>query len=374
MFDKGTLKIISEQESGDLSRATLDKGLSAVGFDEDENFFYTTIDRVLFSNPVSTIKTVLEAHGFVANLENILSCLDSFVFSVHGKVAIKDKSGAEPYKVSDYLPCLRFELPKKHRVGDALQSFYDEIAKYEARSSDKSNMSWEPDLEVKKSKELRAELKLLKEKNEALEEEVNALSLQLNREQKSLTRASRALDSQQLLPENTRICRVEHIDFKKRLVKVKSQRKMFEVPTHMIDRVPEFQARCLIAFESDDHTPIAMFLLNNAELGDLEKRTARLLYVDGESFKARDSMRNEFQIKAMNPIESATIKSLRRGMQVIISIADGYVVRFSVLAASKTDDFTIRIQEQIIVNGIARNQLVDLAAIDQSESFRNKQR
>ena len=366
IFEKGKqkLKVLSELENADLSKATINKELSAVGYDNDEKFFFITIDRILFSNPVSTIKTVLDAHGFVPNLENILSCLDSFVFSAHSRVSHKENLETSAGKVHEYLPCIRFELPQKNKVGDILQSFYDEIAKYESKTADSKHISWTPDPELKKSKDLRAELKQLKESNKQLREQVSALTLQLSREQKSLSRASKALDSQRVLPDNARICRVEQVNLKQRMVKVKCYRKVIDIPTHMLDRVPDYQARCLITFDETEDVPLGIIFFDNEELGNLEKRVAELLYVEGDSFKARDSMRNEFQIKAVNSMESETISSLSRGMKVVISIADGYVVRFAVLGSTDEEQFINRIQEQFIVYDIARNQLITLASID----------
>jgi len=364
IFEKGKLKVLYEEGGTDLSKAVINKDLTAVGYDNEEKFFFITIDRILFSNPVSTIKTVLDAHGFVPNLENILSCLDSFVFSAHSRVSHKENLKSSSAKVQEYLPCIRFELPQKNKVGDILQSFYDEISKYESKAADSKNHTWIPDPEVKKNKDLKAEINQLKESNKELREQVSALTLQLNREQKSLSRASKALDSQRVLPDNAKICRVEKVNLKQRMVKVKCYRKVIDIPTHMLDRVPDYQARCLITFDEAEDVPQGIIFFDNEELGNLEKRVAELLYVDGDSFKARDSMRNEFQIKAVNSMEAVTINSLTRGMKVVISIADGYVVRFAVLGSTDEEQFRSRIQEQFIVYDIARNQLVTLSSID----------
>lgn len=367
MFKKATLTVISKQDAADLSSASFNKNFSAVDYDAKGKYFYMTIDRALFSDPVSIVKTVLDAHGFVPNLENILSCLDSFNFSAHAKIADKN-SASSPGKVSEYLPCIRFELPQKNMVGPILQSFYDEIAKYETKTSGAKNPAWAPNPELKKAKDLIEEAKSLKAENVDLREQVSALTYQLSLEQKSLSRASRALDSQQVLPDNARICRVEQVDLKKRLVKVKSNRKVIEIPTHMLDHVPDYQARCLITFADDDNTPLGIIFFNNAELADLEKRTAELLYVKGNTFKARDSMRNEFQIKAVNSIETETIKHLTRGTKVVISISDGYVVRFSVIDSLDDSQFKTLVQERFIVHDIARNPLVAKPSTDGNDA------
>ena len=364
IFEKEKLKVISDKDVADLTKASINKSLSAVDYDSEGKFFYITIDRVLFSNPINTIKTVLDAHGFVPNLENILSCLDSFVFSIHTRAADKDEKESAPVKINEYLPCVRFELPQKNKVGDTLQSFYDEIAKYESRLTSSRKTPWTIDPEVKKNKDLRAEIKELKESNKELSEQVSALTQQLNREQKSLSRASRALDSQRVLPDNAKICRVEQVNLKQRKVKVKCHRQVIDIPTHMLDKVPDFQARCLIIFDNTVNSPVGIIFFDNDELGNLERRSAEILYVEGDTFKARDSMRNEFQIKAVNEMEAETIRTLCRGMKVVISIADGYVVHFSVLGSSNEDGFTCKLQEQYIVYDIARNQLVNLKPND----------
>lgn len=361
IFEKGKLTVISDDSNIDLSKAELNKNLSVVDFDDNEKFFYMTVDKILFSDPASAIRTVLEAHGYVPNLENILSCLDSFKFSAYIKFASKQDSSNSPIKVQEYLPCIRFELPQKNKVGDLLQSFYNELSKYESKISDPNQASWSLDPEFKKSKDLRNEINNLKQENKELREQLSELTYQLSQEQRSLSRASKALDSQRVLPDNARICRVDQVDLKGRKVKVKCHRKVIDIPTHMLDRVPDFQARCLITFDEGEDVPLGIIFFNNEELGNLEKRTAELLYVKDDTFKARDSKRNEFQIKAVNSLESETIKNLSRGMKIVISISDGYVVRFSVLGDNDSQKFKCQVQEKFIVYDIAKNQLVTVA-------------
>ena len=367
IFEKEKLKVISEKDFVDLSKASINQNLSAVDFDQEGKFFYITIDRVLFSNPVATIKTVLDANGFVPNLENILSCLDSLSFSIYAKGSGLDDKSPDA-KVSEYIPCIRFELPKKNQVGDILQSFYDEISKYETKLADKNLSTWEPDPELKKNRDLRAEIKQLKADNDELLSQVNALSQELSREQKSLSRASRALDSQRVLPDNAKLCRVEKVDLKRRKIKVKCQKSVMDIPTHMLDRIPEYQERCLIIVEEGGDLPLGIIFFINGDIDGLEKRTAEILYVEKNMFKARDSMRNEFQVKAVNSIETDTIKSLVRGAKVEISIVDGYVANFAVYGSKSATQFTSRVQEQLIVYDIAKNQLVKTAQAEGNNS------
>jgi hypothetical protein len=367
VFAKSKLTVISEKGETDLSRASYNQDLSVVDFDSENRYFYVTIDKVMFTDPVSTIKTVLEAHGYVDNLENILSCLDSFLFAAHAKTSAGDNSENGLLRVSEYLPCIRFELPQKNKVGSILQSFYDEIAKYEARVGDDKAMQRPSDPELRNLSNIKRELTELKDENQELREQVSALTLQLSREQKSLNRASRALDSQRLLPDNAKIGRVEKVDLKRRMVQVKCQSQIIDIPTHMLDHVPEFQARCLITLDDSGNAPVGIVFFDNAELENIEQRTAELLYVEGDRFKARDSRRNEFQIKAVNDMEAATILCLRRGMKIVVSLADGFVVRFAVLGTNLADQFIYQVQEQFIVYDIARNQLVDVPVTDKAK-------
>ncbi len=365
LFEKEKPEVIINRESFDFSGASFSSKLSIADFNDDEKYFYITVDKVLFTSPVDTIRSVLEAHGYVSNLENILSCLDSLLLCVYGRVSSKNKkriSGNSEKsliegQVSDYLPCFRFELPQKNKIGEVLQFFYDELEKYESRAHDKQAV-FSGEMEALKNQSLKKEIKQLKKDNAALSQQVSLLTQQLTKEQKSLNRASRALDMRQMLPENTHICTVEDIDLKKRIIKVKFARKQVDVPTYILDRVPDFKSRCLVTFDENEEKAVGVLFLDNQELGNIEKRSAELLHVEGNTFKARDSERNEFQISALNNQEAIFIQSLKRGMRVLISIADNYVVRFSELDNVSSNKFVERLDEQLVVYEIGRNQLV----------------
>lgn len=363
LFDKDTFSIVTEEGEIDLSKATMNKNLSVVDFDAQTNQFYISMDKVLFTNPVSTIEKILDAHGFVTNLENILSCFDSCLFSIHAKGVEKSNDGKTTLKVNDYIPCMSFELPQKHKVGRLLQSFYEEVAKHE------NGKNGALDLTQALTKDshinsLTKEVEQLRTQNKSLAEKVDALAAELIAEKKQKKGGGQAQENQDALPGNTKICRVEHVDLKKRLVKVKALRKVIDIPTHMLDRVPEFKSRCLVTFDDEGNIPLGVLFFDNKEMSSVERRVADLLVVDGDTFKARDSLRNEFQIQAVNPMEQHSIKDLKRGMKVLISIADQYVVRFSVLGSTDPNRFNQAVQEQLAVYDIGRNQLVIPDKID----------
>jgi hypothetical protein len=245
-----------------------------------------------------------------------------------------------------------------------LQSFYDEIARYDTKSGTPNRRGEKKDGDKLKIRKLTDKNEKLEKEMRELQKQLNELTRQLSIEQRSLNRASRALDSGQMLPANARLGRIETIDLKRRTAKVKCQRRLIDIPTHLLDRVPDYQARCLVTFDEDDDHPIGIVFFCNSELAELDNRTAELLFVDGKTFKARDSTRTEFQIKAVNDSEADTIGKLRRGDHVLISIANNYVARFSAVNAQKPADFRSRISEQFVLHDISRNPLVAKAAND----------
>jgi hypothetical protein len=356
IFDKYKLVLLSEGDTANLSKSVLNKHLSVVNYDSQRNVFYITLDKILFTNPIATIEKVLEANGFVANLENILSCLDSFTFSVHARVSENNMTD-DADKVHDYLPCICFELPRKHRVGGVLQRFYDEIASYEAEHKSTAHIVEMLERNAKLVS-LKRELDKLERENKTLNCRIEELTTELLAEREKYRRQDSDNTSNDSLPVNSRLCRVEHVDLKRRLIKVKSLKKRYDIPTHMLDRVPEFKSLCLVSLDQDEKKPLGILFFDDRELASIEKRIADLLVVDGDTFKARDSMRNVFQIKAVNDIEADSIRELRRGMRVLISIVDNYVVRFSVLGASQEARFKSRVLEQLTVYEIGRNQLM----------------
>jgi C4-type Zn-finger protein len=356
IFDKFKMILLSNGDAENLSKSVLNKDLSVVNFDSQLNVFYITLDKILFTNPFTTIEKVLDANGFVTNLENILSCLDSFTFSVHARVSENNK--AEPAeKIHDYLPCISFELPRKNRVGGVLQRFYDEIASYEVGQNSTAHTieMLERDAKIVS---LKRELDKLGKENEKLNFRIQDLTASLLAEKDKYRQQDSNDSAEASLPGNSRLCRVEHVDLKKRLVKVKSFRKLFDIPTHMLDRVPEFKSLCLVSLDQDEKTPLGILFFDDKELARIEKRIADLLVVDGDTFKARDSMRNVFQIKAVNELEADSIRQLQRGMKVLISIVDNYIVRFSVIDAIQDTRFKSSVLEQLTVYEIGRNQLM----------------
>jgi len=355
IFDKYTLSLISEGNGDELAKSSINRQLSVVNYDAQKNLFYISLDKVVFTSPIESIEKVLEANGYVNNLENILSCLDSFKFAIHARVNSNKKQEGS-LQVVDYFPCMSFELPQKHRVGSLLQRFYDEVSHYDSGK----NAAVETMLNLEKDQQLKHLKKALADSQKEvsdLKKYIENLTAELVAERQ---KGSQAHESGQAdnLPGNTLLCRVEQVDLKRRVVKVKSLRKTIDIPTHLLDRVPEFRSRCLVTLDEKKKVPLGILFFDNNELESVERRVADLLVVEGDTFKARDSMRNEFQIKALNDVEANAINTLHRGMKILLSIADDYVVRFSHVEEGSAEQFNAEVMEQMAVFEIGRNQLL----------------
>jgi hypothetical protein len=114
----------------DLGSGRYDPDLSGADMDKTQDAFWTSFDRVLFLKPMEVITKVLEANGYVSNFENMLACLDSLAFGVKAKVV---KAEAEHIKsAEEFIHCIQFKMPSKHRLGDLLAKFYKEFESFES--------------------------------------------------------------------------------------------------------------------------------------------------------------------------------------------------------------------------------------------------
>ena len=337
MFRKGNTELLFDVEAYDFSQAQLNEQLSTINFDDAEQCFFATVDRQVLTEPIETIKTVLKAHGFVENFENILSCFDNLQFPIYATL--------QKNKIKDYLPCVAFRLPHKDRFGKLLQNYYQELKQIQLEPGKDTPEEEEP---TKKDKNLAAQVAALKEKNKALQEQVKELKAQLAKQEKSVTKISRAMEAQNVLPENTKLGRVDRVDIKRRNLIVKVGRNLHDLPMVMLSHVPAVDSQCLVTLESDGKTPKSVFFHETDKIQRAEKRLAEVMGVEGGIFKARDSRRNFFQIKAENDSEEALISTLERGRHIVIYLADNYVIGFKVITGFNFEEWTDSMEEEVL--------------------------
>lgn len=336
---------VADKDALDLSRAALNPSLSFVGFDEELRCFTATIDKVLYKAPSEVAATVLHANGYVVNLENILACLDQWETGV--RVRGHEEGGRLEAKY--FMPAIRFTMPTKSRIGDLLGRFYREIEMYEAqlvlsRDKGEKKKNGEPTIE-----ELRDEVKKLRGENDALRASIKEMAARLQNAQHSQAAATRALETQSLLPEGMRHAVVREIIAAERAVILRSNRKTFSVPMAMLERLPAMDDPCLI-YQEDGIIKSVFFYTNNGQ--PFKTRLAEVLFVQNDKVKFRDADRNIWVVEALNDVERATIHRLQRGKRVLLHLIEDQLIRFEECQKNNPEIFEQMVQETISVQQI----------------------
>ncbi len=329
----------------DLERAVLSPGLSSSSMDSEKNIFHATIDRLLFSKPTDMVQTVLEANGFVPNLENIISALDQMAVGIRGKIAPRHSDGAMK-QVRTYWPCLSFKMPVKGRIGPLLKKFYSEIDAYEAeierlraqRSGDKSSQQ---DTTIS---ELHAALTALKAENVQMQRQLESMSRELSASQTNAARVEKAMVSGNLLPEDLRLAVVKEVLPAARLVSLKSNRKLFSISMSLLAAVPAVGDHCLVHVK--DGTPRGVFLFENLGM-PFRRELATVMCVEAGAIKIRLRNRRRQIIEARNETEEAIFRGLRRDAPIILRFFADQIVGMETCENSDAGVAGDLVQEQI---------------------------
>jgi len=342
--------IFSEDDECDFSKANMAFALSSTEMDEKGEVFHATVDRIPFKKPVEIIATVLEANGYVINLENILACLDHMSMGIKGRMN-SQPSGDEPAQIKAYLPCLVFKMPTKGRQGMLLKKFYKEIEGYEAELAKAQGQFEEKKKsdKIQSKAELRDEIKSLRRENESLKQQLGILTKSLSQVEKSNLSAERQLESGNYLPGDIRIATVRGILAAERTVVLKTGRKTFHLPMASLSAIPNIGDSCLVHIR-DGKAGLAFFYAKKGE--SFKKSLAQVLSVEGRSVKLRDEMRNTVVIEAANDQEEQIIFSLSRGDELILSTYQGNIVRFDRCIRADANNFKNKIQEDIALEQI----------------------
>ncbi|NRA63269.1 MAG: hypothetical protein HRU19_02230 [Pseudobacteriovorax sp.] len=315
--------LFNDHEDILLDKASLSLGLSDSNFNEDTGEFFVTIDRALFKSPLEIITTVLEAHGFLQNLENILACLDQLKFGV---VATSGgKVSKEGLVAKNYLPAISFKMPQKSITGYSLKKFYQEVEAYELaikelqdnpekKTPSKSNKK---DL-VETNKELEAEVKTLKQ-------EIDSLNNLLQKAVKSEAYANQALASQNILPTQMRLGVVRDIDVGNRVVIVKSSRTTVNLPLTLCELLPNVGDKCLIQIDSGVVTGCYFYETTGERLKPI---LCEIIMHQNQIVKVRDTSRRTWLVSPQNDIERDSLSRLKKKDFVLLYVVDGQILRF----------------------------------------------
>jgi hypothetical protein len=353
----------------DLTRGVMTTAISSSEMDQNTDTFHATVDRTLFKKPVDIVLTVLEANGYVLNLENILSCLDQLVIGIKTRVSPRQIEAAGN-QIRNYMPSVIFKMPTKGRIGPLLQKFYQEIEAYEAeveRLQVQSSGKNVGEKEHSKS-ELRDEIKALRAANRDQKAQLEQLSKSLNDSRTSAAQVERAMVSGNFLPNEIRPATVREILPAERSVAFRTGRKTFHIPMSALSAVPPAGEQCLVHFR--EGLPRSAFLFESPGI-PFQKQFATVLNVESDLIKIRLNNRQRLVLEAKNDTERDAISGIRRGDQIILKIFQRQIVGFEKCATVPENAISDKVQEQI-----ARRQIgvtfTEAVAEDHEENNRRQ--
>lgn len=344
-------EIVTEDEKVDLSRASYSPDLSSTDLDAETASFHVTLDRVLFKKPVDVAITVLNAHGYAINLENILSCLDQLVLGA--KVKVPERGGDEGRAlVKNFLPCVQMTLPSKSKIGVLLKHFYAEIQGYEAEIARLQDGELKKDGDKQKSREqLMREIEKLSAENSRLQTKLDDASAQLSEALRFQANANRALASQNIIPPQLRLAQVRELIFAERAVLLRSGRTNISLPMALLEGLPKQGESCLVNVV--DGTALGAFFYESKGQA-FQKDWADVLLARPEVCKIRDSQRRQHILKAQNELESELFRQLKRGQKLVLYKAGDVIIRVEGMAVARPEQFIREMREAIAVFQIAQ--------------------
>jgi hypothetical protein len=352
MFDSKDKEsiVITDETRADIDGAKWNKQLSYMGHNTQLDAFEGTIDKLIFKDLNDLVTKVLEANGYVLNIENMLACLDQFKIGVRTALNDNQEEGEGPIKIKHYMPCVQFFLPSKKSSGKLLSVFYREIEAYEAKITDlEKSKTRRPKSQADDPLTLKRENQELRQEINALRHKIKELSRELHGMKRSNDQASRTIEVQKLLPPNIRTGSVRSIDLDKRSVLVKSGRTSINVLLKDLGGIPHLNAKCLVRIVEGQVTGAFLY---EKPAEPFTKRIADVLFYSKEGLKVRDQLRNDWVVSAKK-LEQMGIKEIFvRHERVLLKIHSTRLISIESLARVNEDLFT-----EITFEQIAKGQL-----------------
>ncbi len=344
--------LITESDQVDLSKASYAQDLTFTALDEETTTFTVTMDRIHFRKPLDIIIAVLEANGFAANFENLLSCFDTLVHGVRIKAVDKPTSSEGPHTPRSFIPCLNFQLPAKHKVGYLLKKFYADIESYEMEIARLRTGELDDSGNKKQSREqLKKELERLQTDNGRLQNSVNQLTLQLSLAMKSQAHVTKALESNNIIPPQLKPVTVREVSLQDRTVTMKAGRSTHVVPMHYLKALPKVGDPCLLNIKDD--RIIDTYFYESAGR-EFQREMAEVLHVMDQSCKVRDSKRRTHIWTAKHESEADVLRQLQRGSKVVLYSIDDFNVKLSPVAVQKPEFWTQIVHEHSTIFQVER--------------------
>jgi hypothetical protein len=332
--------LLTEAEDCDISRASYDIRLSSAEFLADDNVVGITVDRVAFHQIYDIAKTLLNTHGYVDNLENILAIIDQMSIGMRAKTHSK-----APPQAKSLLPCITTKLPEKKRIGELLRRFYQEVEAYEAELAKLQGKPQQKnstrDLNEKK---FLFEMDRLKLENEELKQKMTTLSQEVNHLRSLRLQSDPSPASQDLLPPQIRTGKVREVDLFERSVAIKMGHKTVSTSLLHVHVIPTVDDPCLIYL---DNGRVKSVYFYQSQGRSPRPEIAKVLFADGEVCKIRNQRREVSRIEARNEEEVLLLKSIKRGDRLLLFYIDTHLIRFDPIRELNEHHFCDLMQEAI---------------------------
>lgn len=317
--------------------------LSAAG--QAHDLVFSTVDRLAFRPLPEVVETILRAHGFNLNLENILASLDDTRLGYRVRPSTRSTPPAGKPTASGFLPALTLQLPRKHRVGPLLAKFYAELEAFHAElvqlRAERGRARSEERTLVER---LRTERDELERTNALLTRKLQELQAELASVKKAHAEATSALASQNLLPAQVRLAQVLEVDLETRNVELRAGRKRFSIPLVALWVFPEKDDPCLVSIQDGE---VAGVFFHEAAQVPPNLVVAEVLHVAEGKCKIREESRKTRVICAQNPAEVELINHMQRGDRVLLFLHGQALIRFTPCGAFDPEPFIRAVQESI---------------------------
>lgn len=347
---------INNEKTFEVQKAIYEPDLQFLDLDESSQVFYATVDRVMFETPVEIVKKVLNANGYVLNLENILACLDSF--RVIRRLVLKGGSQTATH----FSPAISFSLPARQSTGDLLGAFYEEMSRYVDEIS-KLKISVKPG-DKNKPEILKDDYQALLGLNQELQARISVLSKELG-----ALRASHSAEGGEggTLPESVKQGKVRSINYDERVVIIGLGRVNIKMSFSRINQIVEIGDPCLVAFDGGVASQV-LFYENKRR--PFKMKIAVVLFVERQTVKIRDQHRKTWVLSGSTEDEKTMIEGFKRGDFLLLSLQKEKIAKFEPIQLNRNTGFAEKFQEDSVIAQIVMENVNELEADLEDPSLR----
>lgn len=327
----------------DLSQALYDPKLSEANFEEESHLFYSTFDYLQHSSLVDRIKKILEAHGYVLNLENILYCIERLWFVNFVELGLLSQK-----KASNFMPGVYFNLPQKGKAGYLVNLFYDEIhasiqaQKHEVKSSEQIFLE-DQSLLVKQQKDRIAQL----------EKQVAMLLDQVSEQGGGFFKRKEEIKVDDLEKKDLIFCHIESVNFDERHVLAKDKKSSYKIPFYLLNFLPTKDDPCFVKLDKNKEVICLMFPF--VSHNPLTQVAAKITNIMSRHFRVSCKHHGFWQLKIDNEVEYLLLKECHVNQEVVALFSEQNLVKILPLKWSKLSK-TMAVKSRYCLLDIKKNR------------------